>query len=137
GLGERAVIDLERAARLRQICQGHIALASTGVMQHRLTVRESPALSVLPGETHIQAVGQERCESKRFRVPPIDAAVVYGIAAAGKGALKRRMELERRRPLEQLLVEGDELLRSYRGFARLGELRLLRPHDGILVGVGV
>ena len=70
-------------------------------------------------------------------MPPIDAAVVYGVAAAGKGALKRRMELECRRPLEQLLVEGDELLRSYRGFARLGELRLLRPHDGILVGVGV
>ena len=112
-LGQRAVIDLERARRLRQLASGVYTSPVFDVVQHRLAMRERAALGVLAGEAHADAVGEQRREGERLGVAPIDAAAVDRVAPARQRALNRRVELERRRPLEQLLVERDELLGAH------------------------
>ncbi len=93
-LGQRAVVDLEGRFGLRQLRQRRVGLAGRDVVQHRLPMREGPALDVLAGEPNPDAFDEQRRERQRFRVAPVDPAVLERVATARQGALDRGMQLE-------------------------------------------
>ena len=78
-LGERAVVDLEGRARLRQGLQRHVRTAGRHVVQHGVAVAERSALDVLAGEADAHAVGQNRRQRQLFGGGPVDCPVVDGL----------------------------------------------------------
>src|SRR5579885_1155143 len=109
--------------------QGDVYLAALLVMQHRMPMTEGTALGVLPGETNRRAISQDGREGQRLRLPPIDAARRIQICSSAlQEAGEPGVWLEARRPGQQFLVEGPQLLRrdSWRQLLLgLGELLAL------------
>ena len=52
-------------------------LAGLHVVQHEVALRERPALHVLAGEPHRNAVDEQRCIRERLGVAPVDTALVH------------------------------------------------------------
>ena len=77
-LGERAVVDLERGPRLRQLLQRHVLDARVGVVQHRVAVAERAALHVLAGEADRRALGQDAGKRQLLGAGPVHGALVRG-----------------------------------------------------------
>src|SRR5262245_25541853 len=92
-LGERAIMDRERRARLRQCLQWRMRLAGVGVVQHRMAMHERAALGILPGDSNRDAVGQDRGERQRLGVAPVDRVLlIQGRAAAFEDALEAAVD---------------------------------------------
>ena len=114
-LGQRRVLDLEAARRPRHVLQRRVRLVVLVIVQHRLPVRERPALDVLPGEPDVHTVGEQRRDRKRLGVPPVDLAILGERDAPAfelLGELRERLEVGR--PAQHPLVQDDELLRLHR-----------------------
>ena len=77
--GERAVVDLERGARLRQRLQRHVHPAVVGVVEDRVPVAERAALDVLAGQADADAVGQNRGERQLLGGRPVHGPLVFGV----------------------------------------------------------
>ena len=75
-LAERAVVDLERGLRLREVLQRDERLAGVRVVEHRVTMAEGAALDVLAGQADRHAVGQDRRKRQLLRGGPVDRALV-------------------------------------------------------------
>src|SRR5690242_1231951 len=100
-------------------------------------MREGPALGVLPGDAHIAAIGEERCKSESLGVSPIDAGVVNRVAAARQRTLQRWMQLESRWPLQELFIQGHELLGTHSRFAWLVRARYFLTRDRVFVRIRI
>src|SRR5205085_710606 len=102
-LGERAVADVERGSRRRQLGQRRVRRAALGVVEGQVALAEGPARAVLAGQPDRRAVAQDRGEGERLGVTPVDRGVGAGegVAAALEGALELRVRLEPLREAQQ------------------------------------
>ena len=62
--------------------QRHILLTVFLVVQHRMTVRESAAAGILPGETHMETLIDQGGVGQGFTVPPVQRQGTGGHLAA-------------------------------------------------------
>src|SRR6266487_213392 len=72
---ERAVIDRERRARLRKMLQGDITITLILLVQYGVTMTERTALRVLARQTDRRTCGQNRGESQRLGLSPVEATL--------------------------------------------------------------
>ena len=84
GFGERAVVDLERGPRLRQLLQRHVLDARIGVVQHRVAVAEGAALHVLAGEADRDALGEDARQRQLFGAAPSPRCARSGLASIAR-----------------------------------------------------
>src|SRR6476659_1108388 len=95
-------------------------------------MRERAAAGVLPGETHAEAVEQERSERELLREAPVHRLASFRHRAApGEDRLELRMRREVRWCRRERLADGRELLARHRGVRR----RLILEAGDLLVGV--
>ena len=127
---ERAVVDLELCGGIGKFLERRIRLAGLGIMQHSLSMRERPALHILPGNPDRHAVGEKRCKSERLCMAPVDSACIpHRLTTTTQCLRELAVRLEALRPREQLFVERHQLLRA----RRLDTIR--RPSLGALDGL--
>ena len=141
GFAERAVVDLERGARLRERLERDERLAGLRVVEHRVTLAERAALDVFSGQPDRDAVGQDAGKGELLGRGPVDRSlgrVVQHRLAALAGAFQLLVEHESsRRRLQSFVdlpqpLERDGGLCARRG-ARRGGLRHRRLE--ILLGL--
>ena len=103
------------------------------VVQHRVTMRERAAPDVLAGQPHRNVLHQQRCERQRLGVAPVDAAGRRQRAAAPQQLRAHlRMDVEVRRPREQLFVERRERIGRNAGLEiRVGDDRRRRDRSAV------
>ena len=104
-LRERRVVDLERRGRLVEMLHRRERRAGVHVVQNRVAVRERAPLGVLAGDPDGDAVDEQRCERERFRLAPVDAALVERRATALELRPQLRMRREPIGNAQKLLVE--------------------------------
>jgi hypothetical protein len=81
-----------------------------GVVQDEMTLREGAALGVLSRQANRDAFDEQRCERERFRLAPVDPALLDRLQAALELREQLRVHGEALGDLEQLRVEHDERL---------------------------
>ena len=93
-----------------------ILAAVLAVAEHRVTMREGAALSVLTGEAHRHAVEEQRTERQRFGVAPLDTTLLaHRLPTTLKLLGQARIRLEIGRPREQRVVHISQLLDRHVG----------------------
>src|SRR5947209_7975879 len=97
GLGERIAVfkaehrlfrkhrvdDLEATLILSDVIEWDVAALRLLIDQHRMPLRERPALAVLPGQPHRMALDQQRAQSERLARRPVDALAALDRLGAG------------------------------------------------------
>ena len=139
-LGERAVVDLEGGARLRQRLQRHVDPPCDGVVEHRMAMAEGAALDVLAGQPDADAVGEDRRVGQFLGARPVDRALVWRVeelplllAHAFELAMNREVARE---DVERRVQLAQPFERHARGDARgrAGRRRLGCRFDEVLLG---
>ena len=85
-LGQRAVVNLEGGARLRQRLQRHVRAAGRHVVQHGVAVAERAALDVLAGQADADAVAENRRQRQLLGRRPVDRSLVDGRRACARAS---------------------------------------------------
>ena len=136
-LGERAVVKLERRARLRKLLQRHQLRSGIRVVEHRVALAEGAALDVLAGHADRNAVGQDRRQRQLLGGGPVDRALA-GVVECLPALVARPFQLAvKRKPVrtrQQRVVDlaqaierhaGDDLCRRARRRMRRKRRRVI------------
>src|SRR5690349_16809611 len=83
-------------------------------MEDGVPVREGAAFGVLAREADRDPFAEQRPEREGLSVPPVDSALLEGLSAAVKLALQLRVNGERLRHGQKLLVQRPQRLRGNR-----------------------
>ena len=103
-----------------------ILAAVLAVAEHRVTMRERPALRVLTREAHRHAVDKQRTERQRFGVAPLDTTLLaHRLTTTLELLGQARIRLEIGRPGEQRFVHIFQLLDRHVGGDSLRRRRRL------------
>ena len=98
-------MDLEGCGRVVEVLHRREPLPRLDVVQDDVAVRERAALGVLAGEPDRDPVDEQRRHRERFRLAPVDAALVERVAAPLELLHQLRVRLEAFRDAQQLLVQ--------------------------------
>ena len=124
---QRRIVYFERGGGLRQRLDRREGLAVVDVVQYHVAMREGAATRILSGESHRCVLRQERRQREGFGVAPVDPT---GDGERGAAPLQLGVHLgvhrERRRPHQQLFVEGGQLFGGNSGFQHTGRDRFRR-----------
>ena len=102
-LGQRAVVDLERGARLRQRLQRHVRAAGRRVVQHRVAMAEGAALDVLAGEP------DAACRRSRIDASASSSAAAQSIVRSSAASSMRTRFSRRALELRWIVKSGGSV----------------------------
>ena len=110
---QRGIMDLKRSFGLRQRLQRDKSDLTIGIMEHSVTLAESTALHILPGQTDSGAVRQDRGQRQPLRPAPIPRQVFQLSSSAFRSRCDRPLQfavqMEIGRNFQQRLVQLFEL----------------------------
>ena len=109
-LRQRAVVDLERRQRAREVLDRGVLEAGLLVVKNEVAVGERPALGVLAGEPDVGSLGQKRRVGERLGVPVLDRPVVEDLDPALERLAQLAVDGEAVGEPDQLLVQGPDAL---------------------------
>ena len=116
GLGQRAVVDLDRRLIGGEVLEGAVSLVGHAVVDHGMAVAEGAPLAILPGETHPHPLGGERCQGQGLGGRPIeDLLPIRHLLPDFKELLDLRVRLETIGQTDQLPEQMGENIRLHPG----------------------
>ncbi len=115
-LRQRAVVNLERRARLREALQRDVRVAGRGVAKNRVAMAEGAAADILAGQANRRAVREDRGERQFLGRAPVDrlrGGVVQRVPALLARPFQLLVDRESARALHQAFVDRAQRLERH------------------------
>ena len=142
GLGEWAVVELERGFGLGQVLDRGEALTGLLVVEDEVALGEGPAFGVLPGQAKVYPFLEQRGEGECFGLGEVDPVRVECLGPFREWLSQLALDGEPVRNLDQRLVDGSQPFLGHSGGHRRASRAIQlagpgRSHGRILVDAGI